>query len=364
MFKASIIIPVFNRQELIKDTLNSILSQTYQNWECIVVDDGSTDDTWSVIKKYAQEDERIKVYQRDREPKGAPTCRNIGAELSKSEYLIFWDSDDILAPWCVEERVAFMDENPELDFGLFQLMNIYSNQEYGLRCYIGDVDYLEGFVTFENCWGTSAVIWRRNFYKSIGGWIESAKAWQDGEVHIRALLKKPKFDWGSHIPSGIIRHGIDDKSISTKEKDISSLVNLVDTFAIINPLLDPYYKKTFIKEVVSKIWYLAYPFSLHEKIALMNNAYKKSIVSKAQKREFVFVYRLHHIVKNIPFIKGVYYRIFIRPRVKNIKSKRINKFNDSIKHELLNRTNQVDIKNNYRQLVEQLNLLHTKERKE
>lgn len=71
----SIIIPVFNRQELITDCFNSIIAQTYDNWECIVVDDGSSDTTCDVVKSYAQKEQRIKVFKRDKKPKGAPSCR-------------------------------------------------------------------------------------------------------------------------------------------------------------------------------------------------------------------------------------------------------------------------------------------------
>jgi glycosyltransferase involved in cell wall biosynthesis len=142
----SIIIPVYNRQDLVKETLDSVLSQTYQNWECIVVDDGSSDNTWLVLEEYSKIDNRIKIHRRNREPKGAPTCRNIGAELSEGEYLIFWDSDDLLAPWCLEERVTFMNEKQNLDFGLFQLLHVSNNYEGSLRCFIGEDDYLKRFI--------------------------------------------------------------------------------------------------------------------------------------------------------------------------------------------------------------------------
>src|SRR5690554_5694001 len=102
--KISIIIPVFNRQKLIKETLDSVLAQIYENWECIVVDDGSTDETWEVLEQYAKKDARIKIHKRHRDPKGAPTCRNIGMELSEGEYLIFLDSDDLLAKWALQHR--------------------------------------------------------------------------------------------------------------------------------------------------------------------------------------------------------------------------------------------------------------------
>ena len=100
----SIIIPVYNRPTLVAEALDSVLAQTNPNWECIVVDDGSTDNTWQVLEEYAKKDDRIRVYKRDREPKGANRCRNMGAELAKSNYLFFLDSDDLIGETFIETR--------------------------------------------------------------------------------------------------------------------------------------------------------------------------------------------------------------------------------------------------------------------
>jgi glycosyltransferase involved in cell wall biosynthesis len=93
----SIIIPTFNRAHLISETLDSIIAQTYTNWECIVVDDGSTDDNEKVLQEYILKDERFQYYQRpDLKPKGACSFRNYGFSLSKGEYVNWFDDDDIM----------------------------------------------------------------------------------------------------------------------------------------------------------------------------------------------------------------------------------------------------------------------------
>ena len=84
----SVIISLFNRANLIVVTLDSLINQTYKNWEAIVIDDSSTDDSFNIVKEIAKEDVRIKSYKRNRSPKGASTCRNIGIENATSEYLI------------------------------------------------------------------------------------------------------------------------------------------------------------------------------------------------------------------------------------------------------------------------------------
>lgn len=95
----SIIIPVYNRAHLIGETLDSILNQTYVNWECLVVDDGSTDDTLKLLSIYCKKDSRIQSYKRDSSKlKGANVCRNIGVKKAKGDYIVFFDSDDLMTP--------------------------------------------------------------------------------------------------------------------------------------------------------------------------------------------------------------------------------------------------------------------------
>ena len=71
----SVIIPLYNRADLIVEKLQAICTHTYHNWECIVVDDGSMDNSFQVIQNFSEKDKRIKVCERNREPKGAPTRR-------------------------------------------------------------------------------------------------------------------------------------------------------------------------------------------------------------------------------------------------------------------------------------------------
>ncbi|HUH52264.1 MAG TPA: glycosyltransferase family 2 protein [Flavobacterium sp.] len=102
----SIIIPTFNRAHLIGETLDSIIAQTYTNWECIVVDDGSTDNTEVLMNSYQQKDKRFKFHHRNSDkPKGANSCRNIGLDLAKGNYLVFFDSDDLMTPDHLEIKI-------------------------------------------------------------------------------------------------------------------------------------------------------------------------------------------------------------------------------------------------------------------
>jgi glycosyltransferase involved in cell wall biosynthesis len=102
----SIIIPTFNRAHLIGETLDSIIAQTYTHWECIVVDDGSTDNTEEIMNSYQQEDKRIKFHHRNSDkPKGANSCRNMGIDIARGDYLVFFDSDDLMTSNHLEVKI-------------------------------------------------------------------------------------------------------------------------------------------------------------------------------------------------------------------------------------------------------------------
>lgn len=114
----SIIIPTYNRANLIEDTLKSVISQTHKDWEIIVVDDGSTDNTAEVIKPFL-ENPRIKYAYRPKERKGGGNAaRNYGYELSRGKYVKWLDSDDLLLPDCLEKQfLAIEQDRTDVVFG-------------------------------------------------------------------------------------------------------------------------------------------------------------------------------------------------------------------------------------------------------
>lgn len=109
----SVITPTFNRAHLLGEMLDSILAQSYQNWECIVVDDGSSDNTDSVMASYKAADVRFQYLHRAPERiKGANACRNIGLEAAKGAYIIFFDSDDVMTPDHILVKISEMQAHP------------------------------------------------------------------------------------------------------------------------------------------------------------------------------------------------------------------------------------------------------------
>jgi glycosyltransferase involved in cell wall biosynthesis len=196
--KVSIIIPNYNRANFIGETLHSVLSQTYQNWEAIIVDDGSTDKSIEIIQGFVIKDKRIKYYSRHREPKGPSTCRNIGVEKSKGEYLIFLDSDDVLADFCLEQRIKFMIENTDFDFAVFKL-ELFNEKPGDVLTIFNKYPekndtYLKMFLRNELPWACPNPIWKKESFVNLGGFNEDLIIMEDPELHTRALLNGLKYE--------------------------------------------------------------------------------------------------------------------------------------------------------------------------
>jgi len=184
----SIIIPAFNREKLITVALNSVIAQSYSSWECIVVDDGSTDNTISIVKQYQKQDSRISFFERLREPKGAPTCRNIGLEHAQGDYVVYLDSDDYILPFCLEQRVQAIFENTDCDFLVFPMGKQKEQKVVKVEIPQSE-DYLVHFLSAVLPWSIMCPIWNTNFLKKLNGFTEGYPRFNDPELMIRALLK-------------------------------------------------------------------------------------------------------------------------------------------------------------------------------
>lgn len=101
--KVSIIIATLNRAHLIEEMLHSVLRQTFDDWECLIIDDGSNDDTKRVVQEYIRKDKRFQYLHRsDSHQKGLPGARNYGIEMAEGDYIIFFDDDDFAHPQNIE----------------------------------------------------------------------------------------------------------------------------------------------------------------------------------------------------------------------------------------------------------------------
>lgn len=185
--KVSIICACYNKERYVSDTISSVLNQTFRNWELIIVDDNSTDQSIEIIKNYSQRDQRITLIVNS-ETRGANYCRNLGLNIANGSYVIFLDADDTLTSNCIENRLKIIEQD-NLDFCVFT-MGVFVKE-------IGDSNYLwqpnskkplEDFLQHKLPWSIMQPIWRKLFLIDLKGFDEDFKRLQDVELHTRALL--------------------------------------------------------------------------------------------------------------------------------------------------------------------------------
>jgi glycosyltransferase involved in cell wall biosynthesis len=192
----SIIIPLYNKEKFIHETLESVKSQSDTRWECILVDDGSTDKTLDIAKKYTLIDNRFSLYQRQNDlPKGPSSCRNYGVSLAKGDYVIFLDADDILTNTCVENRLQQFSNNINYDFLVFSMstfesinsLKIDSNR---IVCPTEKEKALKLFFLGKYPWCVSTPIYKKDFFLKIGGFNRELQRFTDLELGLKALFYK------------------------------------------------------------------------------------------------------------------------------------------------------------------------------
>ncbi len=191
----SIIIPLFNRENLIMATLNSIKNQSSDNWECILIDDHSTDNSFESVKKAINNDNRFIIEKRPNDrPKGANACRNYGLEIAKGNYINWFDSDDIMHPdFIFEKRKSF--KNLDLD-GVISKTAIFADDPTNIKAKETRTKLtksaLEDFLSLKIAWYLPDVMWKKSFFKEKILFDEELMAGQDRDFHARMLLHDPK----------------------------------------------------------------------------------------------------------------------------------------------------------------------------
>lgn len=145
----SIITPTFNCGRFIERSIQSVLSQTYSDWELVISDDCSTDNTFEVIKPYIESDKRIK-YIKNKKNSGAAITRNNALREAKGHWIAFLDSDDLWAPTKLEKQIKFMEENGYA-FSYHEYIEI-DEQDNLLGIHVGGKSHVCRFDMFACCW--------------------------------------------------------------------------------------------------------------------------------------------------------------------------------------------------------------------
>ncbi|HDN3181726.1 glycosyltransferase family 2 protein [Escherichia coli] len=166
----SIIMPAYNSQYTIKDTIQSVLKQTYPNWELLITDDLSSDSTPKIIKKFAAQDPRIKLYSNPVNS-GAAVSRNNSLKNANGEFIAFLDSDDLWEASKLEKQILWMLKNPNITFSFtaYQLIDEHGNKLKKIIDFQGDnVSFGYHDMLFKKATlGCSTVILKKDAFDDI-----------------------------------------------------------------------------------------------------------------------------------------------------------------------------------------------------
>jgi glycosyltransferase involved in cell wall biosynthesis len=188
----SIVMPVKDRLDLLKQAVDSILRQSHHAWECLLVDDGSGAETLEFLNCLAASEPRFRMVKRPGEKSGGNVCRNAGLRAANSPWVIFLDSDDCLAPCCLESRMKLVDGS-----GILVSNAEVFEAEPGDRPELFNVptndDPLDRFLEMDFPWQTAGPTWPRQALLELGEFDESLKSWQDWDIHVRALIRGFRF---------------------------------------------------------------------------------------------------------------------------------------------------------------------------
>ena len=184
----------YNRAHLISESLKSIANQTYKDWECLIIDDGSTDDTNLVVNQFVQRDLRFKYLKRSNSHlKGLPGCRNYGLEIAKGDYIIFFDDDDVAHPMNLELCILELEKSNR-DFCRYLRKTFTGDFQYkwdkskkynisGLN--ISDLhDVITGKIPFNSC----QIMWSKRCFRE-NKFNESLLYAEEWELYQRILSK-------------------------------------------------------------------------------------------------------------------------------------------------------------------------------
>jgi glycosyltransferase involved in cell wall biosynthesis len=212
----TILMPVHNGEKYLQTAINSILNQTFADYEFIIIDDCSTDSSWDIMNSY--KDKRIRLF-RNKKRGGASITRNIGLKLSNGEYIALMDADDLSMPNRLAYQVSFMKSRPDIGICGTWARSIGKEKRI-MRCPVRSDDIRIGLL-FNNCFINTSVILRNEYFKRhnllFKPFIEPA---EDYELWVRC---SKLFNMGN-IPKVLVNYRVHEKQASNQKKDKQALI--------------------------------------------------------------------------------------------------------------------------------------------
>ena len=232
----SIVIATYNNEHSIVNTLMSIKKQTSDFWECVIIDDCSTDGTVAAVKSEIVGYQRFRLFE-NRVGRGIGHCRNLGVDHSLGDYLVFLEPGNFLYDTCIEKRSYFIKGWSKIDI-LVSHTTLFKDQVDHVIGSINhsliETDYHHLINSLIRCckiWTMSSVTWEKRFLLKIGKWSTKFESFSETDLYIRALLERPKLHFTKIEDSLMKIEGR--KSDSLQEvRELTMLLNIY--FEVIN----------------------------------------------------------------------------------------------------------------------------------
>lgn len=179
----SIIVPCYKQAHLLPETLDSVLKQTYRNWECVIVNDGSPDNTSEVANQYIMKDKRFVLLEQKNQ--GLAMARNNGIKKSQGQYILPLDSDDLIEPSYIEKAIDYFEKNPNT-----KLVYCKADRFDQKREFWNLPDYKYELEIWQNVIFCSAVYRRSDYDKTIGYNPNMKGGFEDWDFWLSFLKKE------------------------------------------------------------------------------------------------------------------------------------------------------------------------------
>ena len=276
----SVVIPSYNYGHFIQDTIKSILNQTFNNHEIIVIDDGSTDNTQQVLKPYLSQINY--VYQQNQ---GLSAARNHGLRLAQGEFVIFLDADDFLLPHMLEKEVAAFATNPDLGFVIcgWHIVDETGKIQSDVKLWEGLPELnAEAWIQWRPLL-PSATLFRRHWLEKVGGFSTEAFPAEDIDCVLRMIALGCQSDWVKTIGVCYRQHGQTITRNTTRQ--VSAFERLYDRFfarADLAPEIRQLENSTRYNCLVWSAWRLYHTGNLQQAIAYLQKSLQYNILSPVE----------------------------------------------------------------------------------
>lgn len=212
--KVSVIIPTYNSANLIGRAIGSVLAQTYHNFEVIIVDDGSTDNTEEVVRELQEKDERIIYRKLEKNSGGAAKPKNIGIKIAKGDYIATLDADDEWFPEKLEKQLDIFKESTKSNLGFVGCFakHIYEEDDVEFLFKIPRHEDVLRYILARDYMGSgSSMMYKSGVFSNAGVFDEALKSGQDTEMRIR-LAQLYDFDF---VEEPLITYYFHEENISS-----------------------------------------------------------------------------------------------------------------------------------------------------